>query len=68
MRLSRGLRLPSKLTPAEAAEKLRSAHPSIEIPGGRESLMFKLFMIRPHEVRIVARRTKEVLGQAAGRG
>lgn len=56
-----------RISPAQAAEELRNGQPSIEVLGGRDSIIYNLFMLQPEEVRIVARRTKEVLEQAARR-
>lgn len=53
-----------KITPGEAREKLRNAHPSIEASGGSDSLDVSVFMMQPEEVRIVGRRVREVLEDA----
>ena len=56
-----------KISPAQAAEELRHGDPSIEVLGGRDAIIYNMFMIRPEEVRLVAGRTREVLEQAARR-
>lgn len=55
-----------KITPDAAREALHKGHPSIETVGGSESLDMTTWMMIPGEERIVARRVKEVLQQAAG--
>ncbi len=55
-----------KITPDAAREALRKGHPSIETVGGSESLDMTTWMMIPGEERIVAKRIKEVLQQAAG--
>lgn len=52
------------LTPAEAAQRLREGFPSIEALGGRDSIGYNMYMLKPEEVGIVARRTREVLQRA----
>jgi len=55
-----------KITPDAAREALRKGHPSIETVGGSESLDMTTWMLIPGEERIVAKRIKEILQQAAG--
>jgi L-seryl-tRNA(Ser) seleniumtransferase len=55
-----------KITPDAAREALRNGHPSIETVGGSESLDMTTWMLIPGEERIVAKRIKEILQQAAG--
>ncbi len=55
-----------KITPAEAARRLREGQPSIElVPGARERLDVGVWMLQPGEHKIVARRLREVLRSAA---
>lgn len=54
-----------KITPSEAHERLRKGHPAIETGGGSEDLSVATWMMRPQEVKIVARRIREVLEDAA---
>jgi len=54
-----------KITPDAAREALRNGHPSIETVGGSESLDMTTWMLIPGEERIVAKRIKEILQQAA---
>lgn len=55
-----------KITPAEAARRLREGQPSIEVvPGARENLSVGVWMLQPGEDKIVARRLREVLKAAA---
>jgi len=54
-----------KLTPAEAARRLREGEPSIEVvPGARDSLSVGVWMLEPGQDKIVARRVREVLRAA----
>jgi len=50
-----------KLTPAEAQQRLHNGHPAIEVLGGRTDIAYNMYMLRPTEVGIVTRRTREVL-------
>jgi len=52
------------VTAAEAAQRLREGYPSIEAMGGRDFIGYNMYMLRPEEVGIVARRTREVLQRA----
>lgn len=53
------------LAPADAKERLREGHPSIETGGGSDGLSLSTWMMRPGEERIVARRIREVLTEAS---
>jgi uncharacterized pyridoxal phosphate-dependent enzyme len=51
-----------KMTPKELQEKLRNGSPSIEVVGGEEnSINITVWVMRPGQDKIVARRLKEVL-------
>jgi L-seryl-tRNA(Ser) seleniumtransferase len=51
-----------KITPREAAQKLREGEPSIELrPGSRNALEVAVWMMQPGEAQIVGRRIREVL-------
>ncbi len=52
------------ITPPEVVQKLRHGHPSIETLGGREDIVYNMFMLKPEEVNIVASRTKDILEEA----
>lgn len=54
-----------KTTPAEIRDALRNGHPSIETVGGKESVDLTTWMMIPGEERIVAKRIKELLENAA---
>jgi len=53
-----------KITPSEVVQKLRHGHPSIEANSGRNSISYRIGRVQKHEVKIVARRTREVLQSA----
>lgn len=54
-----------KLTRAQLQEKLRSGNPSIEVIGGKEhAISLTVFMLRPKEEKIVAKRIAEELSAA----
>lgn len=53
------------VTPDEAKDRLRAGHPSIETGGGGEGIQLSTWMMRPGEERLVARRLREVLSEAA---
>ncbi len=55
-----------KSTPNDIRNALRNGHPSIETVGGDESVDITTWMMIPGEERIVAKRLKEVLQNAAG--
>ena len=48
-----------------ARAKLRDGHPSIQTVGDKESLGITTWMMQPGQERVVARRVKEVLAEAA---
>lgn len=51
---------------AEVVKRLRDGEPSIEVvPGSRDQLVVGVWMMEPGEDRIVARRIREILRQAA---
>ncbi len=51
-----------KLTVAEAVRRLREGEPSIEVvPGSKKHLIVNAWMLRPGEVKIVAKRLRDVL-------
>lgn len=52
------------IAPSEADERLRKGHPPIETGGGSEDLSVATWMMRSEEVRIVARRIRDVLAEA----
>jgi len=54
------------ITPAEADEKLKQGHPSIETGGGSEGLNVATWMMGEEEVRTVAYSIRDVLRDAAG--
>jgi L-seryl-tRNA(Ser) seleniumtransferase len=54
-----------KISPEQAREALRNGHPSIETMGGSESVDITTWMMIPGEERIVSKRIKEILQQAA---
>lgn len=54
-----------KITPDEVRKALRNGHPSIETMGGDESVDITTWMMIPGEERIVAKRIKEILQNAA---
>jgi len=54
-----------KISPEQARDALRNGHPSIETMGGKESVDITTWMMIPGEERIVAKRIKEILQQAA---
>ena len=54
-----------KATPDEVRNALRAGHPSIETVGGSESVDITTWMMIPGEERIVAKRIKEILQNAA---
>jgi L-seryl-tRNA(Ser) seleniumtransferase len=53
------------LTANEVKALLRQGHPSIETGGGRDDVTVAVWMMRPGEERIVARRIREVLEEAS---
>lgn len=53
------------IAPEEADETLRQGHPSIETGGGSEGLSVATWMMGEEEVRTVAYRVRDVLGNAA---
>ncbi|MFB6248480.1 MAG: aminotransferase class V-fold PLP-dependent enzyme [Salinibacter sp.] len=53
------------MTPAEADEKLKQGHPSIETGGGSQGLNVATWMMGEEEVRTVAYRIRDVLKNAA---
>ncbi|MGM0506700.1 MAG: aminotransferase class V-fold PLP-dependent enzyme, partial [Bacteroidota bacterium] len=53
-----------RMQPSDVVQHLRSGHPSIETLGGQEDIILNMFMVQPHEVEILGRRTREVLAQA----
>lgn len=53
-----------EITPPEVVQKLRHGHPSIETLGGSEDIIYNMFMLQPHEIDVVARRTREILEEA----
>ncbi|MEX2232969.1 MAG: aminotransferase class V-fold PLP-dependent enzyme [Cyclobacteriaceae bacterium] len=54
-----------KATPSEIRDALRDGHPSIETMGGKETIDITTWMMTPGEERIVAKRLKELLENAA---
>lgn len=54
-----------EITPAEADQKLKQGHPSIETGGGSESLNVATWMMGQEEVRTVAYSIRDVLEDAA---
>lgn len=54
-----------KAKPAEIRDALRNGHPSIETMGGQETIDITTWMMIPGEERIVAKRIKELLQNAA---
>lgn len=55
-----------KLTPAEAAQRLRDGEPSIEVvPGRRPELVIGVWMMQPGDAEVVASRLRQVLRAAA---
>lgn len=54
-----------KAKPAEIRDALRNGHPSIETMGGQESIDITTWMMVPGEERIVAKRIKALLQNAA---
>jgi uncharacterized pyridoxal phosphate-dependent enzyme len=54
-----------EITPAEADQKLKQGHPSIETGGGSESLNVATWMMGQEEVRTVAYSIRDVLENAA---
>ncbi len=54
-----------KVKPEEVRDALRNGHPSIETMGGDESVDINTWMLIPGEERIVAKRLKEILQNAA---
>jgi D-glucosaminate-6-phosphate ammonia-lyase len=54
-----------KITPREAAQKLREGEPSIELrPGSRDALEVAVWMMQPGDAQVVGRRIREVLRSA----
>ncbi len=53
-----------RISPSDVRENLQKGHPSIEVFGGQDYLEMNVFMMKPEEVGIVARRIREVLEQA----
>jgi L-seryl-tRNA(Ser) seleniumtransferase len=55
-----------KISPAEAARRLREGEPSIEVvPGSRDQLVVAVWMMQRNETQIVARRIRQILQNAA---
>jgi L-seryl-tRNA(Ser) seleniumtransferase len=55
-----------KLTPKEAAQKLREGEPAIEVvPGQQDALTIGVWMMQPGDAEVVARRVRQVLKSAA---
>ena len=54
-----------KIDGAGARAKLRDGHPSIQTVGDKDSLGITTWMMQPGQERVVARRVKEVLAEAA---
>ena len=54
-----------KATPSDIRDALRKGHPSIETVGNDESIGITTWMMIPGEERIVAKRLKELLTDAA---
>ncbi len=54
-----------KISGGDARTKLREGHPSIQVMGGDDNLAITTWMMQPGQERIVARRVKEVLQEAA---
>lgn len=50
-----------KISPPEVVQKLRHGYPSIETLGGKDSIIYNMFMLQPEEIGIVASRTKNIL-------
>lgn len=55
-----------KITPPEVMKRLRAGSPSIEAcpATSDESLVFTVWMLKPGEAEVVARRTREILSEA----
>ena len=54
-----------KITPAEAARRLKEGEPSIELrPSAKDSIELSSWMLQPGEAEIVARRVRETLSHA----
>jgi L-seryl-tRNA(Ser) seleniumtransferase len=53
------------ISPADASLRLQQGHPSIETGGGSEEISVSVWMMRPGEERIVARRLRDVLSEAS---
>lgn len=56
-----------KITPDDVRKALRDGHPSIETMGGNESVDITTWMMIPGEERIVSKRIREILQNAASR-
>ncbi|HEY1009772.1 MAG: aminotransferase class V-fold PLP-dependent enzyme [Daejeonella sp.] len=54
-----------KATPREIQKRLQDGSPSIETMGGRDGIDITVFMLKPGEEKIVARRLQEELTKAA---
>jgi L-seryl-tRNA(Ser) seleniumtransferase len=55
-----------KLTPKQAAQKLREGEPAIEVvPGQQDALTIGVWMMQPGDAEVVARRVRQVLKSAA---
>jgi uncharacterized pyridoxal phosphate-dependent enzyme len=52
------------ISPPELRDRLSNGHPSIEVFGGGDTVELNVFMMRPEEVEITARRLKELLEEA----
>jgi L-seryl-tRNA(Ser) seleniumtransferase len=59
---------PRRLTAAQAVRALREGEPSIGTRSEGESLVFGVWMMRPGEEKVVARRLREVLSASAAKG
>lgn len=55
-----------KITPREVQKELSDGDPRIEMPMGRQGLSVMPYMMESGEERIVARRLREILGEARG--
>ncbi|MDX1618708.1 MAG: aminotransferase class V-fold PLP-dependent enzyme [Balneolaceae bacterium] len=53
------------ITPQEVQQSLRDGHPSIEVRATDESIQITMWMARPGQERVVARRLQEVMENAA---
>src|SRR6185436_6707325 len=53
-----------KIPVAEVIRQLRDGEPSIEVRGAKDSLELGIWMLRPGEASVVARRVREILKSA----